>query len=177
MSIKIQDYHKDYKRWAWQINDNVTFPEDIKMFKLDAKDTSYVFGVIDEGFLVHGYFGKKIEDSDLTYLLRLEENPWVPKTNMRDMGTFMDMTAFEYPCHGRGDYREPCLMVMDDEGMTTTDLRYVSHKAYKGKPALRDFPPPLQTKTRRKLLKSPALTSTQGLKRCLFTRCSRIWML
>ena len=140
MSIKIQDYHKDYKRWAWQINDNVTFPEDIKMFKLDAKDTSYVFGVIDEGFLVHGYFGKKIEDSDLTYLLRLEENPWVPKTNMRDMGTFMDMTAFEYPCHGRGDYREPCLMVMDDEGMTTTDLRYVSHKAYKGKPALEGLP-------------------------------------
>lgn len=140
MGIKIQDYHKDYKRWAWQINDNVTFPEDIKMFKLDAKDTSYVFGVIDEGFLVHGYFGKKIEDGDLTYLLRLEENPWVPKTNMRDMGTFMDMTAFEYPCHGRGDYREPCLMVMDDEGMTTTDLRYVSHKAYKGKPALEGLP-------------------------------------
>lgn len=140
MSIKIQNYHKEYKRWAWQINDNVTFPEDITMFKLDAKDTSYVFGVIDEGYLVHGYYGKKLADGDLTYLLRLTENPWVPKTNMRDKGTFMDMTAFEYPCHGTGDYREPCLMVMDDEGMTTTDLRYQSHKVYKGKPALEGLP-------------------------------------
>lgn len=167
MSIKIQDYHKDYKRWAWQINDNVTFPEDIKMFKLDAKDTSYVFGVIDEGFLVHGYFGKKIEDSDLTYLLRLEENPWVPKTNMRDMGTFMDMTAFEYPCHGRGDYREPCLMVMDDEGMTTTDLRYVSHKAYKGKPALEGLPATFANENEAETLEVTCIDKHTGLEAVL----------
>ena len=46
MSIIIQDFHKEYKRWAWQINDNVTFTEDIKLFRLDAKDTSYVSGVM-----------------------------------------------------------------------------------------------------------------------------------
>ena len=167
MGIKIQDYHKDYKRWAWQINDNVTFPEDIKMFKLDAKDTSYVFGVIDEGFLVHGYFGKKIEDGDLTYLLRLEENPWVPKTNIRDMGTFMDMTAFEYPCHGRGDYREPCLMVMDDEGMTTTDLRYVSHKTYKGKPALEGLPATFADENEAETLEVTCIDKHTGLEAVL----------
>lgn len=167
MGIKIQDYHKDYKRWAWQINDNVTFPEDIKMFKLDAKDTSYVFGVIDEGFLVHGYFGKKIEDGDLTYLLRLEENPWVPKTNMRDMGTFMDMTAFEYPCHGRGDYREPCLMVMDDEGMTTTDLRYVSHRTYKGKPALEGLPATFANENEAETLEVTCIDKHTGLEAVL----------
>lgn len=140
MSIKINEYRKEYKRWAWQINNNVTFSEDITMFQLDAPNTSYIFGVIDEGYLVHGYFGKKICGDDLTYLLRLTENPWVPKTNMRDKGTFMDATAFEYPCHGAGDYRESCLMVEDGEGMTTTDLRYVSHKMYKGKPALEGLP-------------------------------------
>lgn len=167
MGIKIQEYHKDYKRWAWQINDNVTFPEDIKMFKLDAKDTSYVFGVIDEGFLVHGYFGKKIEDSDLTYLLRLEENPWVPKTNMRDMGTFMDMTAFEYPCHGRGDYREPCLIVEDGEGMTTTDLRYVSHKTYKGKPALEGLPATFANENEAETLEITCIDKHTGLEAVL----------
>lgn len=167
MGIKIQDYHKDYKRWAWQINDNVTFTEDIKMFKLDAKDTSYVFGVIDEGFLVHGYFGKKIEDGDLTYLLRLEENPWVPKTNLRDMGTFMDMTAFEYPCHGRGDYREPCLMVEDGEGMTTTDLRYVSHKTYKGKPALEGLPATFANENEAETLEITCVDKHTGLEAVL----------
>ena len=117
MGIKIQEYHKEYLKKSW--NGDTPFNVDVKMFRLDAPNTSYVFGVTDEGYLIHGYFGKKICGDDLTYLLRLEENPWVPKANMRDKGTFMDSAAFEYPCHGTGDYREPCLMVMDDEGVTS----------------------------------------------------------
>ena len=167
MSIKVTNYHKEYKRWAWQINDNVTFPEDITMFQLDAKDTSYIFGVIDEGYLVHGYYGKKICGDDLTYLLRLTENPWVPKTNMRDKGTFMDATAFEYPCHGTGDYREPCLMVMDDEGMTATDLRYVSHKVYKGKPALEGLPATFANENEAETLEITCIDKHTGLEAVL----------
>ena len=140
MGIVFKEFHKDYERWAWQINGNVSYHEDLKMFTLNAKDTSYVLGVLDDGYIIHGYFGKKIPDDDLTYLLRLTESPWTLKTNLRDKGTFMDATAFEYPCHGTGDYREPCLMVMDNEGMTTCDIRYVSHKIYKGKPALEGLP-------------------------------------
>ncbi len=167
MSIKVTNYHKEYKRWAWQINDNITFPEDITMFQLDAKDTSYIFGVIDEGYLVHGYFGKKICGDDLTYLLRLIENPWVPKTNMRDKGTFMDATAFEYPCHGTGDYREPCLMVMDDEGMTATDLRYQSHKVYKGKPALEGLPATFANENEAETLEITCIDKHTGLEAVL----------
>lgn len=167
VSIKVTNYHKEYKRWAWQKNDNITFPEDITMFQLDAKDTSYIFGVIDEGYLVHGYFGKKICGDDLTYLLRLTENPWVPKTNMRDKGTFMDATAFEYPCHGTGDYREPCLMVMDDEGMTATDLRYQSHKVYKGKPALEGLPATFANENEAETLEITCIDKHTGLEAVL----------
>ncbi len=137
------------------------------MFQLDAKDTSYIFGVIDEGYLVHGYFGKKICGDDLTYLLRLIENPWVPKTNMRDKGTFMDATAFEYPCHGTGDYREPCLMVMDDEGMTATDLRYQSHKVYKGKPALEGLPATFANENEAETLEITCIDKHTGLEAVL----------
>ena len=165
MGIKIQEYHKEYMKKSW--NGDTPFDVDVKMFKLDGKDTSYVFGVIDEGFLVHGYFGKKIEDDDLTYLLRLEENPWVPKTNMRDMGTFMDMTAFEYPCHGRGDYREPCLIVEDGEGMTTTDLRYVSHKVYKGKPALEGLPATFANENEAETIEITCIDKHTGLEAVL----------
>lgn len=167
MGIKVQNYHKEYKRWAWQINGNIAFPEDITMFQLNAKDTSYIFGVIDEGYLVHGYFGKKIGGDDLTYLLRLTENPWVPKTNMRDKGTFMDATAFEYPCHGTGDYREPCLMVMDDEGMTATDLRYQSHKVYKGKPALEGLPATFANENEAETLEITCIDKHTGLEAVL----------
>lgn len=167
MSIKVQEFHKDYKRWAWQINDNVSYAEDIVLFKLDAKNTSYVFGASDDGYLIHAYYGKKIEDEDLTYLLRLTENPWTLKTNARDKGTFMDAHAFEYPCHGTGDYREPCLMVMDDEGMTTTDLRYVSHKVYKGKPALEGMPATFANENEAETLEITCVDKHTGLEAVL----------
>ena len=167
MSIKVQEYHKEYKRWAWQINDNISYAEDIVLFKLDAKNTSYVFGATDDGYLIHAYYGKKIEDEDLTYLLRLTENPWTLKTNARDKGTFMDAHAFEYPCHGTGDYREPCLMVMDDEGMTTTDLRYVSHKVYKGKPALEGMPATFANENESETLEITCVDKHTGLEAVL----------
>ncbi len=165
--INVQEFHKDYKRWAWQINDNISYAEDIILFKLDAKNTSYVFGATDDGYLIHAYYGKKIEDEDLTYLLRLTENPWTLKTNARDKGTFMDAHAFEYPCHGTGDYREPCLMVMDDEGMTTTDLRYVSHKVYKGKPALEGMPATFANENEAETLEITCVDKHTGLEAVL----------
>ena len=167
MSIKVQEFHKDYKRWAWQINDNISYAEDIVLFKLDAKNTSYVFGATDDGYLIHAYYGKKIEDEDLTYLLRLTENPWTLKTNARDKGTFMDAHAFEYPCHGTGDYREPCLMVMDDEGMTTTDIRYVFHKVYKGKPALEGMPATFANENEAETLEITCVDKHTGLEAVL----------
>ena len=165
--IKVQEFHKDYKRWAWQINDNISYAEDIVLFKLDAKNTSYVFGATDDGYLIHAYYGKKIEDEDLTYLLRLTENPWTLKTNARDKGTFMDAHAFEYPCHGTGDYREPCLMVMDDDGMTTTDLRYVSHKVYKGKPVLEGMPATFANENEAETLEITCVDKHTGLEAVL----------
>lgn len=96
--------------------------------------------VIEEGYLAHVYYGKKVCDEDLTYLLRLDESPFTPATNDRDRASFMDSLPFEYPCFGLGDYREPAMMIMDINGMSTCDLRYVSHKIYKGKPALEGLP-------------------------------------
>ncbi len=135
-NITVKELHKCYNRYVWQTNSNEDYTEDIKLFTLQAKDTTYAFAALESGLLAHVYYGKKIEDDDLTYLLRLNMNPFTLKVNARETGTIMDSYPFEYPCHGRGDYREPCLMVMDKDGMSTCDLRYVSHKIYGGKPAL-----------------------------------------
>lgn len=136
MSISCTDLHKNYRRWVWQTNSYSDYSVDMKMFTLQAKNTTYAFSALEDGYLAHVYYGKKVTDDDLSYLLRLDENPWVIKENSRDKGTFMDTTPFEYPCCGTGDYREPCLMIMDKDGMSACDLRYVSHVIYKGKPKL-----------------------------------------
>ncbi|MBP3237564.1 MAG: alpha-galactosidase [Lachnospiraceae bacterium] len=124
-----------YERW---INGKQkSFEEKLINFRLDTRNSTYAFSALEDGYLLHGYYGKKLGDDDLSYLLRLNENPFTLKSNNRDKGTFMDSKSFEYSCHGTGDYRESCFMVMDRDGMSTADLRYVKYEILKGKPVLK----------------------------------------
>ena len=119
---------------------NIFYNEKDKAFKLRANNTDYMMKVCEEGYLAHIYYGNKVPDEDLTYLLRLDESPFTPATNDRDRASFMDTLPFEYPCFGLGDYRESAFKIMDANGMSTCDLRYVSHKMYEGKPKLEGLP-------------------------------------
>lgn len=119
---------------------NIFYNEKDKAFKLRANNTDYMVKVCEEGYLAHVYYGNKVPDEDLTYLLRLDESPFTPATNDRDRASFMDTLPFEYPCFGVGDYRESAFKIMDADGMSTCDLRYVSHKMYEGKPKLEGLP-------------------------------------
>ena len=119
---------------------NIFYNEKDKAFKLRANNTDYMMKVCEEGYLAHVYYGNKVPDEDLTYLLRLDESPFTPATNDRDRASFMDTLPFEYPCFGVGDYRESAFKIMDASGMSTCDLRYVSHKMYEGKPKLEGLP-------------------------------------
>ena len=119
---------------------NIFYNEKDKAFKLRANNTDYMMKVCGEGYLAHIYYGNKVPDEDLTYLLRLDESPFTPATNDRDRASFMDTLPFEYPCFGIGDYRESAFKIMDADGMSTCDLRYVSHKMYEGKPKLEGLP-------------------------------------
>lgn len=119
---------------------SVFFDEKNMSFKLTAGESCYMLKVAPGGYLAHVYYGKALPDEDLSYLLRLDENPFTPETNNRDKACYMDTLPFEYPCFGLGDYREHAFSIMDKNGASTCDLRYKSHKIYKGKPALEGLP-------------------------------------
>ena len=119
---------------------SVIFNEKNMSFKLTAGESCYMLKVAPGGYLAHVYYGKDLPDEDLSYLLRLDENPFTPETNNRDKACYMDTLPFEYPCFGLGDYREHAFSIMDKNGASTGDLRYKSHKIYKGKPALEGLP-------------------------------------
>jgi alpha-galactosidase len=119
----------------------IHFNKKSKAFMLEAKDTSYIIAIVDqEQFLGHVYFGTKIVDEDINYLMRLEEPPFVPSKNNRDRTSFLDSFPMEYSTSGLGDYREPCLQVQTKSGMTTCGISYLSHKIYSGKPTLEGMP-------------------------------------
>jgi len=134
--ITAKKIKKEYTYWKWQINANETFTEEMTIFTLTGKNVTYALAALESGHLAHIYYGKRTDDDDLSYLMRLDENPFVPKVNERDLGTFMDTTPFEYPCHGIGDYREPTVSIMDEKGMTALDLKFVSYEITDGKPEL-----------------------------------------
>ena len=70
---------------------NIAYDAAHRIFKLDTDHTSYVIAVIDEeGFLCHAYYGDKISDTDVAYLLRTGEHPFVPSRNNRDRSAILD---------------------------------------------------------------------------------------
>ena len=112
-----------------------------KIFKLDTPHTSYIIGLTDKpAFVGHIYYGARISDADVSYLLRTEEMPYVPSQNDRDKLLFMDTYPMELPTHGTGDFRGTALKVRTEAGHEVLELHYVSHEILEEKPKLKGLP-------------------------------------
>ena len=118
----------------------IKYNENNHIFKLDTKNTTYIIGVTEEGYVGHAYYGKKMESENAFYLLRTNEAPFTPKTNNRDKSSFLDSFPMEYSTGGIGDFRESCLNVRDDNGCMGCEIFYKSHNIYAGKPKLEGLP-------------------------------------
>lgn len=145
----------------------IKYDEKSRSFKLIAGDTCYMLAIASGDYLAHVYYGKALPDSDMNYLLRLDENPFTPETNNRDKACYMDTLPFEYPCFGLGDYREPCLAIMDSDGMSTVDLRYKSHRIFNGKPVLKGLPATFANEDEAQTLEITCVDEHTGLEAVL----------
>ena len=120
----------------------ISFDPAKRLFRLDTKTSTYAFFVYRENYLVHLYYGAKVPDSDLEYLMYRGKfdslSPWNTKVDDPDFSA--DITPFEYPTNGAGDMRIAALSVRNGDGNAVTDVRYVSHKITPGKPALEGLP-------------------------------------
>ncbi len=119
----------------------ITYHEKERIFKLDTQGTSYVIGIVDEeNFVGHVYYGKRIDDYDLHYLMRIGEPPFVPSQNERDRLSFYDAFPMEYSTHGIGDFREDSIAVEAESGHAAVKLSYCSHQIMRGKKTLEGLP-------------------------------------
>lgn len=119
----------------------ITFDEKRKIFKLDTLDSTYAIG-IREGYLIHLYYGKKIPDDNLLDLPFRGYFATISPKNVHvdDYKFSLDVQPMEYSCNGSGDYRLAALSIKDSMGRTTTDIRYLDHIIYDGKPKLKGLP-------------------------------------
>lgn len=110
-------------------------------FKLDTKGTSYVIGIVDEEkFVGHAYYGPRLLDDDVSYLLKTGEAPFTPEKNSRDRLSFLDCFPQEYPTGGVGDFRESAIVVRDNDGHRALALTLSDYRIYKGKDPLAGLP-------------------------------------
>lgn len=122
-------------------NDMIIFDEKEKIFKIDTENTSYVMGVIDEKYLVHIYYGKKLSGTHLAYLLDMDKEELSEiHINYGEKSSFLDRLPMEYPTSGMGDFRQSCIEVAEDIGKYGVELYYESYEIIDGKPELEGLP-------------------------------------
>ncbi|BDG36495.1 alpha-galactosidase [Saccharococcus caldoxylosilyticus] len=111
-----------------------------KTFHLQASDTSYVMQLVRSGYLAHLYWGKKIRSANGSRRFQFFDRPFSPNPDPSDRAFSLDTLPQEYPAYGNTDFRAPAYQVQLENGSTISDLRYKTHRIYKGKPKLEGLP-------------------------------------
>lgn len=120
----------------------ISYNEQERVFRLDTPHSTYLIGIVDEkGFLGHMYYGRRIPDDNMQYLMRIfSSKGYVPYKEKGDQVSFLDNLPTEYSGSGLGDFREACLRVETKEGYRACGLTYEAHRIYGGKPLLPGLP-------------------------------------
>ena len=122
----------------------IKFNPENQSFKLDTCATSYVMQVNRYGYLMHNYYGALVSDDALEYLNFAQRHsshfPRVEMENKEIPFFSKSVHRMEYSCNGCGDFRASALSILRDNGTADTDIKYVSHKIYAGKPAIEGQP-------------------------------------
>ncbi len=111
----------------------ISFNQDSLSFDLFAKDLQYTLYIDENRRLCHAYFGKRIKNLNVRHISDLYKRAYGPNLSL-------DIIPQEYPSYGTTDFRSPAYQVQFKDGSTVSDLRYVSHRIYSGKPKLEGLP-------------------------------------
>ena len=105
-----------------------------QVFTLQTKRTTYQMKAGDYGILLHLYYGARVEDCTMDYLLHRKDEGF--SGNHYEAGedrTFsLDTLPQEFPSYGVGDYRNNCVGVCQADGTRAADFRYVSWEIREG---------------------------------------------
>lgn len=120
----------------------ILYSEKTKVFNLQTKSSSYQMKVAEYGVLLHTYYGQKIGDGDLSYLIMRADRGFSgnPYEAGEDRSFSLDCLPLEYPCFGIGDYRTDCIRAIHEDGSNSIDFRYKSHELHRGKYSLKGLP-------------------------------------
>lgn len=117
----------------------IDYQEERRIFHIKTREFSYVMQVLENELLVHRYFGKRInhfsDDNKITY----QDRAFSPNPTSKDRTFSLDTLPLEFSSNGLGDFRTSTVEIRNQFG-SALDLKYHSHRIYKGKHKLKGLP-------------------------------------
>lgn len=117
---------------------SISFNEREKTFYLEGKNISYIF-CLDQDYVEHLYFGKKLPQDSLLYS-RMGGSALSGGIRYGEQNRFCEHIPAELTFFGRGDFREPCVLVENPAGDRISELLYTGHEILKQKPCISGMP-------------------------------------
>lgn len=118
----------------------IYFDEKNKVFNLQTKNTSYIFAVIQDKYLFHMHYGKKVSSVCNAEEYARQFNMNYATKDSTSNGVIGDYLPQEFSTFGSADYRKPTFHAQYENGGTVSKFSYKGYKIYGGKPALSGLP-------------------------------------
>lgn len=113
-----------------------------RTFSLHTANTTYQMKVSEHGHLLHLYYGKRLADADLSYLI--PQTVRSHESNPDEAGEDRIYSLCSYPqefsSNDAGDYRIPSIELQNADGSYAFVGKYVSHRIFDGKYTLTGLP-------------------------------------
>lgn len=121
---------------------SIRFSEESQTFSLRTKSSSYIMRRNEYGYLLHMYYGERLEDENLDYLIQLQDRGFSPNPNEvgNDRTFSLDVLPQEFSSDGICDYRICSIEVKNGDGSFAFSGKVADYRINSGKYELKGMP-------------------------------------
>ena len=121
---------------------SVRYIDSKKTFLLQTRNSAYQMKISEYGYLLHLYYGERLEDEDLGYLIQMQDRGFSPNPNEagNDRTFSLDVLPQEFSSDGSCDYRLSSIEVKNGDGSYAFVGKVVRPEIYAGTYTLAGLP-------------------------------------
>lgn len=121
---------------------SITYNQNNQVFTLQTLHSTYRIKISEHGHLLHLYYGERIGDEDVSYLIPhvIRSHESNPAEAGEDRVYSLCAYPQEFSSNDAGDYRVPSIELVNPDGSYAFVGKYRSHKIYRGKYRLSTLP-------------------------------------